>query len=567
MTSARSTCSTFRTGVVTPLAIEGKGKVDTISVAPDGSWLMLGSREGLRVLRASDLAVLARATGQVSWNVIAAGGRRGGVLIDGRAAIIDLDATGRATLTMLDPPPVKDRTDYAGQILFRGDQPVISRIATGKVETLGVDGKLRELFRGRGTLMMGAEARGGVLVFGDLKGHLVLAVHNEPREIRAPSEGMLKLVAARADSRYVAIAVDETILVWDLDWLLPTYLSIPDTQAVMFRDDDTILVTPMNEPWRLIDLRSGEVTKLQRSAMVGDLMVLTRVLVADDRRMLVDRLGLSPILIRPDSTVMEPISDGPVHGLALLTGGRFAYGTEAGELVFGTSFADRRTVMKGNDSVDIVLPAGDGAVAVTATDTLVRFDGAGREIGRIQLTEPTTGAMAIDQTGRVLIGIRNRVAVWNGARIEDFATLDAPINSIHVGDSTGILASTSNGDTFSISESGVAKRVLARTRFGLSIAEHGGLVLAMLGDGQLVVVDLVTTERAVLPSVGMQISATVSPDGRRVVYPTAGLRQLALWNLDAPSETDPDAWVPWLDELTNARPSTASDVIWPWQDP
>jgi hypothetical protein len=296
-------------------------------------------------------------------------------------------------------------------------------------------------------------------------------------------------------------------------------------------------------------------------------MMVTRILVGDDRRMLVDRLGLAPILIRPSSTVMEPISDGPVRGIALLTGGRFAYGTEAGALVIGTSFADRRTVMKGKDSVDVVIQAGDGAVVMTATDTIVRFDGAGREIARIQLSEPATGAMAVDPDGQVLLGIRNRIASWNGARLEDLATLDAPVDSISVDDRTGILASTTSGNTFAISPDGTMKRVLARTRVGFSIAQHGGLVLAMLGDGQLVVVDLLTNERAMLPAVGMQISATISPDGRRVAFPSAGLRLLAVWNLDAPSETDPDAWVPWLEELTNARPSTASDVIWPWQDP
>jgi hypothetical protein len=553
-----------RTGVVTPVAIEGKA--DSISVAPDGSWLMLGSRNELRVVRASDLAVLARANGQVSWNVMAAGSRRGGAVIDARAAIVDVDAAGRATLTMLDPPPGKVRPDYAGQILFRGDQPVISRIATGKVETLGVDGKLRELFRGRGPLMMGAEGRGGVLAFGDLKGNLVLTVAGEPREIRAPSEGMLKRVAADPDSRYVAIAVDDVILVWDLDRLLPTYQPIPDTQSLVFRDDDTMLITPLNEAWRLIDLRSGEVTKLHHDDSIGP-MVLTRVLVGDDRRMLVDRLGTPPILIRPSSTMMEPISDGPVRGIALLTGGRFAYGTEAGALVFGTSLADRRIVMDGKDSVDVVVPAGDGAVVMTATDALVRFDGAGRETARIQLSEPATGAMAVDPDGQVLIGIRNRIASWNGARVEDVATLDAPIHAIYVGDRSGILASTGSGNTFAISPDGTTKRVLARTRVGWSIAQDGGLVLAMLGDGQLVVVDLVTNERAVLPAVGMQLSATISPDGRRVAFPSAGLRKLAVWNLDAPAESDPDAWVPWLEELTNARPSTASDVIWPWQDP
>jgi len=551
------------TRTLTLLEIEPFEQVTDLEVAPDGSWLEVGSRDRFRIVRAADGRILAESSGQPSWLTIAADGRRGAAIVDARATLVEVSGD-HATITALDPVPVKGKpTHYANQVLFRGSQLLVSRFGFD-VEVLGDDGAFHSWVHPDQALLMGAVARGGVVAYGNAHGNLVLATPHQLREIRAPSEVQLKRVAARPDSRYVAIAADDLILVWDLDRMTPASISVEDTQAVLFRDDNTLFVSPRLGPWELIDVRSGAVTPIDRSA--SGFNQIQEVLIApDDGRILISMLGEGLLQLAPGATRVERIADGPASVMALLSGGRFAYGTSAGAVVYGTNHADRRTVLDEPAAIVGMVADGDGAVVMTTTGAVIRLDGAGREVARTVLPEAVSGVLTVDGAGLVVLGIGDRVVTWNGARVDDVATLDAEVAGV-LWTPAGIVAFTRTGNTYAIGADRKARRVLARTQYGATIATAGSLLLSQLADQHLVIVDLQTSERAVLPSGTLHHEMpAISPDGRRVAFYTD--KRIWLWSLDAPLETNPDAWLRWLDEVTNAMPSTTPDVVWPWQQP
>jgi hypothetical protein len=545
-----------RTGAVTPLGLTGK--FDDLAVSPDGSWLLAAERGAVHVVRVADARTLATIPGDGAWLAIAADGKRAAATIEGRAHLIKKDGD-RVEAIAIDPPKSKQKQpmNYPGQLLFRGEQLLVTRLTTATIDVVDANGTVRYTVRPRTHPMMGAEARGGLVAFGDLSGNLVLLSGGEVREARAPAEVQLKRVAARPDSSYVAIASEGVILVWDLDRMTPMHLAIPEVSGLVFRDDDTLLIAPMEEPWAFVDLRSGDVTKL---AEMPPFASMTRATVGDDRRILAEVLAIGLVMIRPDQTDIELVADGKVDGFALLSNNRFAYGTSSGDLVVGSSRADRRVVLSGGAAPEVIVPAGDGLVTLTAASDVIRFDGAGRELARIRLDKPAR-SIAVDADNQVLIALGTKIVTWNGARLQDVVDLGTTVASVEA-IPAGIVAATASGDTYHVTRDGIAHRILAVTQHGVRLARKTGMILSTLGGGELVVADLVSSERTVLPEFGVQAMPVISPDARRVVYADRGA--LAMWTLDAP--TGPDGWAEWLAEQTNARPSTDPDVSWPWTE-
>jgi serine/threonine protein kinase len=543
-----------RTGAVTPFAVPGKH--DDLVVAPDGSWLLAGGRAGVHVVRTADVRVLATVAGNGSWLAISPDGKRAALTADGRAHMLTIDGD-RVTDVAIDPPRTKPVTNYPGQLLFRGDDLLVSRLASGSVDVHDAKGALQYSIKPSTHPLFGAVARGGMIAYGDMQGNLILVKGGSVREVRAPSEVQLKRVEARPDSRYIAVGTEGAILVWDLDRMTPMQLAVPETMNLIFRDDDTVLLAPVEEPWQLVDLRSGEVSKLEA---VPPFASMTRAVVAPDRRILGEVMPLGLVLIRPDQPEIELVADGRVHGFALLSNNRFAYGATDGNLVLGSSRADRRVVLSGAGPPEVIQPAGDGLVALTAAGMLIRLDGAGRELARIQL-DGQARSIAVDAGGQVVIALGNRVARWNGARVDDVVDLGTSVASIDT-IPTGLVATTTAGDTIHITADGAAHRVLAVTQHGVRLSRRSGMLLSTLGGGELVVVDLQSNERTVLPEFGVQAMPVISEDGRRIVYADRG--RLSMWTLDAPS--GPDGWTEWLTEQTNAEPSLDPDVSWPWPE-
>jgi hypothetical protein len=556
-----------RTGALTlvPLPVpadpaDGAHRLRQIVISPNGLWLMAASQRHTLVARL-DGTVLAEQPFSASSMVIAADGRTGALVMDGRTAKIVVDGD-KAALTWIDPPPTKDTRFYPGQVLFRGDMLLIVRFGD-RVDFVDENGVVREWIpRQKEAITNGAEARGNVVAFVDMGGHLVLVSPQEIRTVRAPSEMQLRRVVARPDSRFIAVSAENVTLVWDLDRMMPATLTVEDTQTTVFRDDNTLFVTPHFGPWEMLDVRSGKGTPIQTGLDMNNVVALV---VSPDGRMLVRTMGADALLlVRRGSTRAERVVDGNrARAAALLSSDRFAFTSEAGEVYFGSSASDLRVVHQEPGPVDRILPSGDGALLETRAGALVRLDGTGRELARVDVPDLNGGAIAADDSGRFVFGVGDKVVAWNGARLEDIVSLDSRVEGVYA-TPAGMVAYTKAGFTYLVGADRQARRLLAQTMGGVYLAETGSMLLAMLSDRRLVVADLVSGERAVLPPMGLVAMPSISPDGRRVAFFTVG-GGMTLWTFDAPLDTEPDAWQPWLEDTTNAVPSTQPDVVWPWQ--
>jgi hypothetical protein len=556
-------------GTAAPLAIREPGRaagaaaeaVRDLAVAPAGGWLLAGSTQRCRVIRLPDGAVLGAMPGQCSSFAIAGDGRTAAAVVDGKVARIAV-GPDRATFALLDPEPPRGSIRFPLQVVFRGDMMLVTRIG-GTVEYLDKHGAWQQwIARSRYALMFGAEASGSLVAFVDQGGQLVVVTPYEVREIRAPSEVQLKLVAARPDSRYIAVAADDLVLVWDIGRMAPAYLTIDDTQAIEFRDDHTLITTPHEGTWEAIDVRSSARTPLDTGLGFNNVIWME---AADDGRLLIQTIIDDALLaFAPGEPRATRLATGRhVRVAVAIPGGGYAYGTTTGEVSYATSEADRRIVHKEPSPIDSLTPAGAGVGVQTAAGVHLRLDADGREVGRVEVAGANPGAFAIDDTGRFLIGVGDRIMAWNGTRLDELVALDTAVVTL-LTTPYGIVAGTRSGLIYAIGADLQPRRLLSRTQGIVRLARRGGMLLASLADRRIVVVDLESTERALLPPTGLLAYPAISPDGRRIAYYVPD-RGIALWYLDAPLETAPDGWAPWLDEVTNAMPSTTPDVVWPWQ--
>jgi hypothetical protein len=537
---------------ITPVALDQR--VDHLAVAPDLTSMLVSGKLGVRVVR-PDGRVALRIAGDGQLVAVAGTGRRAAAIVDGRAHLIET-GPDHARVLAVEPVP-RTRIDQALHVTFAGDSPIIFHY-NRRFDRMNAAGETWTLRQATGLALMGSEIRGGDAAFSGPDGDVLLFTRHSNLSIRAPVETQVKRVVGRANSRYVVATSENVILVWDLDRVTPHAVSTPSSQPVTWVDDDTLMLLPTTAPWRLLDVRSGKVTEIDTGEHAAA-MLLPPVEIGDDGRILANLLPAGPVLVRPDTHRLEPVGDGSVAALALLSGNRFAYGA-GGTVVVGTRREDRRVVL-GAGEVHAIAAAGDGLFVVADQD-VIQLDGGGREVARLRLPAPPSGGLVVDAHGLAVFGVGERVVRWTGARLEDLGALDDRVEAL-LATPAGILASTATRDHYLLDGTRAPRRVLGRTMAFPELAPGSGLVTAQLGDGSVVVIDLATFERTVLPGGPAMMMPSTSPDGRRVAIRHGN--DVALWSLDVPS--DPGAWAAWLDGLTNARPSTAPDVVWPWLTP
>src|SRR5688500_14049472 len=280
-------------------------------------------------------------------------------------------------------------------------------------------------------------------------------------------------------------------------WMGPAYLTVDDTQAIEFRDDNTLVTTPHEGAWEAIDVRSSARTPLDTGLGLNNVIWMA---AAKDGRLLVQTIVDDALLaFLPAQPHAVRLATGRhVRAAAAIANGQFAYGTTPGEVYYATTEADRRVVHKEPSPIDGLVAAGDGVGVQTAAGVLLRLDGDGREIGRVEVPGANSGAFAIDDTGRFLIGVGDKIMPWKGRRVDELVVLDSEVFGL-ITTPYGIVASTRGGLIYAIGADLQPRRLLARTQGPVRLAERGGMLLASLADRRLVVVDLESTERAILP--------------------------------------------------------------------
>jgi hypothetical protein len=172
----------------------------------------------------------------------------------------------------------------------------------------------------------------------------------------------------------------------------------------------------------------------------------------------------------------------------------------------------------------------------------------------------TTGVIAADRKGRVLLAQDNRLMMWDqdvvqiaqlGQRIIRIAPIEADV-LLELADHSMVRTALAPG-------SPVIPLVAASNQAPL-VSGDGHLIVGHAVNDQVVVVEAAARAAWICPPYYASSELmTISPTTRRFVQ--AGYGRLALWTLPvAPPELRT-----WLDERINAVTNSEHALAWPWQ--
>jgi hypothetical protein len=167
----------------------------------------------------------------------------------------------------------------------------------------------------------------------------------------------------------------------------------------------------------------------------------------------------------------------------------------------------------------------------------------------VPLVAPTI--LAVDATGRVAGGTKAKLALWDGAKVEDI-----PITGVRGLRTTGnyIVASTSDQSLVILEPDGQVRTLQGRVGVEPTLAIDRPLVTVGDIDGGIAIIDLRDGSRRRIPMIASQ--NMISPDGSAML---GGIVQhVAIWKLTHASEGE---LRPMLDELTNATIAPGSTRV------
>jgi WD40 repeat protein len=243
-----------------PVEITTPEPVHLLAASPDGRWLALGGADHLmlydRTQPATEPAIVTvGVTKSVDWS---GDGKFLGALVDENAMAIRVDGA-----VIVNRRWVGDRKFVASA----GDK-VYSIGPTGVALIPSDSTTSRKPLVGEALNVV--ESRDGAFVAASTGGIAVLADAGDI-PLTVP-EGRVELLEASAFSPYVVAAVEERLIVWNLDDMRLRRFDLPDAvQTAAFVGNTNVLAAHASGPASWIDLASGKVTPLDKRVALRDI--------------------------------------------------------------------------------------------------------------------------------------------------------------------------------------------------------------------------------------------------------------------------------------------------------
>jgi hypothetical protein len=529
-------------------------KVAAIELAFDARWVAVADAQGVAVLDGAG-AELGHHAGAI---VRITGSRFGqvGFLAADRVLRFSLSgASGAGGLAgaVWDELDMKPWKTLALDAVFRGRQLDVYA-GTGKVLAWD-DRPPRERFAVSGLSWKMLAADRDLLVVPGNDGTLKLFDDLVTGELHLPAPlAALKVYAQPGSSRIVALGRGR-IVGFELADSLPRTIARPPGTNATFVDDDTLLLWRTGgTTWEWYDLKTGSGTEFPYEP--HGLASVMAVDPSDGRVLIHETANESAlVLLRKGTPEVRRIIHGPAVWARLLPRGALIVGVGDGR-VFAVRDGTPRELIKLDGIADnAVWLGGTRFAAVSSGGELVRGDYVSGALERAHVAPGTTGVIAADRAGRVLVAEDNRLLRWD-RDVEELVTADQRIVRIAPTDD-GVLLELADHAVVEARSGAVVQRIGPSNRPPL-IGEDGKLVVGQSVNGQLAVFEAASRAGWDLPAYyEPQDLLSMAPTTRRFVQ--ASYAGVALWTLPlAPQDLRP-----WLDERTDARTDGEHALTWP----
>ncbi|TMQ19500.1 MAG: serine/threonine protein kinase [Deltaproteobacteria bacterium] len=497
---------------------EVAGKVETLEVSPDGTWMAFATARELVVIDREG-RVLARETGAIQPTslVRAASGRQLAVLGD-RRDIVEIEiASGRATTRRLTPAWQVIWLAYVRDLLYVNLRNAREMRPLHDLDNRGAEQPHvwwwnYETWQGRTVV-----ATDTLQLLGPITHVLQPPVHDPPTGL-----------TARRDSRYVAMHVRGAILTWNVGDVLPDVIA---DDVIEWLDLTTRVRTPIALPrgvviWQRPDPATGRQLLLVQREGAPDL----------------------PVIARPGRSEVSRID---VPGLRRidLAGPGLVAGTAAGELVLIADGAPPRVVHRFDEPVEVVLGNASWILAETRSSQLARYNRATGALDATRSPFRITGSL-VGRTGDIYLANARELVRWRGRGFDHIATLPSPVLTLDdIDGRNSLVVTTDQHAVYAIDpdlpEPQRVTRLFFRSATLPKINATGRYLAVDSNNGETTLLDLAHGTRWKLPS--LDPLNTISPSGRTLLQ-FAG-KQLVALHLDVPD--DPQQLRAWILDATN----------------
>ena len=545
--------------------LEAERAVDELAIAGDGSWIALvDHKRGVFVVDAAGKE-LTRRTGPHD-RVIVSGARAlaamtpDGKVVECRFAAAVAPGAGPAAgpawtelpLGLPSPHRVMDliyRGDELdlwatnGALLAWNGQRVFTRAQLDRIEN--------RLYVAGGDTVIAAR--------GDGKLHFVSELAQGT--LHLPGVVRRSRIAARPGSPRLIVVGDGIIVGFDLTSAIPRALPMPVGMEASFVDEHTVLASQgINIEWQWLDLATGASKKFRH--LPGGLPSVSEIDAASGR-VLVREIGPTQrlLLFRKGSSEVRVVAEGRAAWGRLLPGDAIVYGIGDGRLFAQIEGGEPREVVKLDGVAEGAVSLGYRRFAAHGSGgELVRYDLVTDNLERTRVTLGTSGFVAADSTGRVLVVEGNQLLVWDGA-VTELAKLDKPIRQLEPYDGGALLhLSDLEVQTIELRPGAAPHRLLPPGKRPAVTSYDGKLVIGLGNAQQVTVAELPSRARWTLPVLFRANDVlSVSPTSRWLLQGSA--YHFALWTLP---QAGPDLAV-WLEGMTNATVDGDGVLAWPWQ--
>ena len=522
-----------------PLQVPLDQRVSQLAPSPDGRWIALFGE--------SDLLLLDRTQPSEPPQVVATG-HTGGVdwATDGShlAALVDQAAYD---LQMSPVPTIVHRLTVGERFFVAyGNSALYTIGPTGVAIVSRESSKPRRQLAGAPVGL--GEARGDTMVAGSEAGIAVLSDRGD--HLLSIPTGRLTTIAVSPRSPYIIGAIDDRLLVWNLDEIEPRQLAQRPATARLV-GSDAVIATFVDGPAQWIDLLTGT----SRALPTWPAITSSADAPGGQLAVVVD-LAHRAKLVAPGKDPEE--LEGTADMVGFPTDHELLLGAFTGTLQLHDATTGKRTMLveRKDDLIGIAWSRSRPAwVAAVFKDRMLwRKQLGGGEAATTMLPHKPNSSLYIGPDGTVMFAVGAELMAWTpDDAVKRHATLRKPIVELGTTGTTKLVAFSDAGAAYLVDLS-LPDQVtdidesLGRTKAAMA-ADTGMIVLEERG--ALSVIDPLTDHKrwdlASSPNLTLT-TPQVSSDGRRILAQTS--TSLLLWTLALPR--GPDEMTAWLDGMSNA---------------
>ncbi len=521
-----------------PLQLALEQRVTELAPSPDGRWIALTGEH--------DLLLMDRTQPTAAPQVVAVG----------KTISLDWASDGSHLAALVDDSAYDVQMAPVPSIVHRLTVGTRFYVAYGNaaVYTIGPTGVAvvsRESSRPRrqlGGAPVGlAEARGNTMIAGSETG--IAVVSDAGDHLLSIPVGRLSMITASPHSPYVLGAIDDRLLVWNLDEIQPRQVADRPATATLV-GSDAVIATFLDGPAMWIDLVGGTTHPLpawpaitsSADAPGGGLAVV------------VD-LAHHAKLVAPDKAPVE--LDGVADMVGFASAHELLIGSYTGTLQLHDATTGKRTTLVEGKSELIGLSwchAQPAWVAAVFKDQTLWRQRLGSDSSTTKLAAKPNSALHVTDDGTVLFAVGSELMAWSpDGTVKRHAALRKPIVALGTTGTDKLVAFSDAGAAYLVDRVQPETVIdigetLGPTKAAMS-ADTGLIVVE--DRGSLTIIDPLTDHKhwalASLPGITLT-TPQISTDGRRVAAQTA--TSLLVWTLALPH--GPDEVTAWLDRMSNA---------------